>query len=235
MMSDDKLAGAEGVAPLSQALPGFNVAPRLYLAAPAGTPPAIVVKLEEAVRIALAKSAVVHGAAAQGAVPAPMRADALKADLARESADWAKLIKAQKISEGIIDTAGGPVEIGVHHIDIQFMRKRIPEKVRVPSGDPGKRMPKRSMVHDKEICPAGDGVLHNAKRCIQSTCDGINDFLSFHDQTYSSFIEFFCEGGGGNFLEQSNRTGQLHTTEIDGEGRCYFCKTGVSPARGALV
>ena len=54
--------------------------------------------LEEAVRIALAKSEVVHGAAAQGAVPAPMRADALKADLARESADWAKLIKAQKIS-----------------------------------------------------------------------------------------------------------------------------------------
>lgn len=49
-------------------------------------------------RIALAKSEVVHGAAAQGAVPAPMRADALKADLARESADWAKLIKAQKIS-----------------------------------------------------------------------------------------------------------------------------------------
>ena len=98
MMSDDKLAGAEGVAPLSQGLPGFNVAPRLYLAAPAGTPPAIVVKLEEAVRIALAKSEVVHGAAAQGAVPAPMRADALKADLARESADWAKLIKAQKIS-----------------------------------------------------------------------------------------------------------------------------------------
>ena len=98
MMSDDKLAGAEGVAPLSQALPGFNVAPRLYLAAPAGTPPAIVVKLEEAVRIALAKSEVVHGAAAQGAVPAPMRADALKADLARESADWANLIKAQKIS-----------------------------------------------------------------------------------------------------------------------------------------
>ena len=35
---------------------------------------------------------------AQGAVPAPMRADALKADLARESADWANLIKAQKIS-----------------------------------------------------------------------------------------------------------------------------------------
>ncbi len=98
MMSDDKLAGAEGVAPLSQGLPGFNVAPRLYLAAPAGTPPAIVVKLEEAVRIALAKSEVVHGAAAQGAVPAPMRADALKADLARESADWANLIKAQKIS-----------------------------------------------------------------------------------------------------------------------------------------
>ena len=60
MMSDDKLAGAEGVAPLSQGLPGFNVAPRLYLAAPAGTPPAIVVKLEEAVRIALAKSEVVH-------------------------------------------------------------------------------------------------------------------------------------------------------------------------------
>ena len=98
MMSGDKLAGAESVAPLSQALPGFNVAPRLYLAAPQGTPPAIVAKLEEAVRDALAKPDVVQGAAAQGAVPAPMRADALKTDLARESADWARLIKTQKIS-----------------------------------------------------------------------------------------------------------------------------------------
>ncbi len=98
MMSDDKLVGAESVPPLSQALQGFNVAPRLYLAAPRGTPPAIVAKLEGAVRGALAKPEVVQGAAAQGAVPAPMRADMLNTDLARESADWAKLIKTQKIS-----------------------------------------------------------------------------------------------------------------------------------------
>lgn len=98
MMSDDKLAGAEAVAPLSQAIAGFSAAPRLYLAAPAGTPPAVIGKLEQAVRTVLASAEMKQSASMQGAVPAFMPAQALAADLVRESAAWGKLISAQKIS-----------------------------------------------------------------------------------------------------------------------------------------
>ena len=42
LMNMGKLAGAENVAAIADALPGFNVAPRLMLLAPAGTPAAIV-------------------------------------------------------------------------------------------------------------------------------------------------------------------------------------------------
>ncbi|MEO7941144.1 MAG: tripartite tricarboxylate transporter substrate-binding protein, partial [Burkholderiaceae bacterium] len=42
MMSDVNLPGAEDVSPMSSALPGFGVAPRLTLLAPAGTPAPVV-------------------------------------------------------------------------------------------------------------------------------------------------------------------------------------------------
>jgi tripartite-type tricarboxylate transporter receptor subunit TctC len=38
LMNTAKLEGAEGVAPLADALPGFDVAPRIFVLAPAGTP-----------------------------------------------------------------------------------------------------------------------------------------------------------------------------------------------------
>ena len=54
MLSPVKLPGGEDVAPMADALPGFNVAPRLALMAPAGTPQAVVDTLAEAVRKVLA-------------------------------------------------------------------------------------------------------------------------------------------------------------------------------------
>lgn len=98
MMSPVKLAGAEDVAPLSDALPGFNVAPRLVLLAPLGTPAALVDSLNAAVRNVLAKPETIRTANAQGAVPAYLSSSDLGPDLARESAQWAELIKTQKIS-----------------------------------------------------------------------------------------------------------------------------------------
>lgn len=98
MMSTDKLAGADSVPPLAQALPGFNMAPRLFLLAPAGTPAAVVEKLNDAVRTVLASADLAQAAALQGAIPAYMASGPLAADLARESADWARIIKAQKIA-----------------------------------------------------------------------------------------------------------------------------------------
>ena len=98
MMSSDKLAGAENVPALSDALPGFGVAPRLFLMAPAGTPAPVVEKLGEAVRAVLASADLTQAAAQQGAIPAYMASGPLAADLVRESQDWGRIIKAQKIS-----------------------------------------------------------------------------------------------------------------------------------------
>ena len=98
MMSPVKLAGAEAVPPISDALPGFNVAPRLYLTAPAGTPAAVIERLGDAVRTVLASPELAQAVSVQGAVPAYMAAGPLAVDLARESAAWGLFIKAQNIT-----------------------------------------------------------------------------------------------------------------------------------------
>ncbi|MCG2591804.1 tripartite tricarboxylate transporter substrate binding protein [Ramlibacter sp. XY19] len=98
LMNTGKLPGAENVPALADALPGFNVAPRLMLLAPAGTPAAVVEKLNEAVRTVLASADLAQAAAAQGAVPAYMPPQQLATEMARESTEWARIIKAQKIS-----------------------------------------------------------------------------------------------------------------------------------------
>jgi tripartite-type tricarboxylate transporter receptor subunit TctC len=98
MMSTAKLAGAENVPALAEALPGFDMAPRLFLLAPAGTPAPVVEKLNEAVRTVLASPDLAQAAAQQGAIPAYMASGPLAADMVRESAEWGRIIKAQKIS-----------------------------------------------------------------------------------------------------------------------------------------
>jgi len=98
MMSPVSLPGAENVAPLSDALPGFSVAPRIMLLAPAGTPAAVLERLSEAVRTTLANPEVVQTANRQGAVVAYFGSAALAAELNKESAMWAKIIKDQKIT-----------------------------------------------------------------------------------------------------------------------------------------
>jgi tripartite-type tricarboxylate transporter receptor subunit TctC len=66
MMSTGKLAGAENVPAMAEALPGFDVAPRLMLMAPAGTPPAVVERLNDAVRGVLESPDLAQAAALQG-------------------------------------------------------------------------------------------------------------------------------------------------------------------------
>jgi tripartite-type tricarboxylate transporter receptor subunit TctC len=98
VMSPVKLAGAEDVAPLADAVPGFDAAPRLFLLAPAGTPAAIVERLSEATRSVMAAPDLAQAAALQGAVLAYMAAGPLASDMPRESAQWAKVIREQRIS-----------------------------------------------------------------------------------------------------------------------------------------
>ncbi|HEX2547570.1 MAG TPA: tripartite tricarboxylate transporter substrate binding protein [Ramlibacter sp.] len=98
MMNTARLPGAENVPPLADALPGFDVAPRLMVMAPAGTPQAVVERLDQAIRSVLESAELSQVAAQQGAVPAYLPAAALTTALAQESAEWARIMKAQKIT-----------------------------------------------------------------------------------------------------------------------------------------
>ncbi|MDO9437063.1 tripartite tricarboxylate transporter substrate binding protein [Hydrogenophaga sp.] len=100
VMNPVKLAGGEDIAPLSDALPGFSAVPRLYVLAPAGTPAAIVEKLSDTLRKVMEAPDIAQIAAQQGAVPAYMPAGPLTADIVRESAEWGKVIREQKITAG---------------------------------------------------------------------------------------------------------------------------------------
>lgn len=97
-MNASKLPGAENVPSIAEFLPGFDVAPRLMLMAPNGTPPAIVERISEAVRTVLASPEVAQAAAQQGALPAYLPPAQLAPELVRESNEWARIIKDQKIS-----------------------------------------------------------------------------------------------------------------------------------------
>ncbi|WP_427911415.1 Bug family tripartite tricarboxylate transporter substrate binding protein [Ramlibacter sp. MMS24-I3-19] len=98
VMSTGKLAGAESIAPMADALPGFDVAPRLMLLGPAGMPAPVVGKISEATRTVLASADLANAAAQQGGVPAYLGPDELGPDLGRELAEWARIVKAQRIS-----------------------------------------------------------------------------------------------------------------------------------------
>ncbi|MGZ5269089.1 MAG: Bug family tripartite tricarboxylate transporter substrate binding protein [Ramlibacter sp.] len=98
MMSPGKLPGAENVGALADALPGFDVAPRIFVLAPAGTPGPVVERLNEAVRTVLASPELGQAAAVQGAVPAYLPPAALATEMAAESAAWAQVIRQQKVS-----------------------------------------------------------------------------------------------------------------------------------------
>jgi tripartite-type tricarboxylate transporter receptor subunit TctC len=98
VMNPVKLAGAEDIAPLSDALPGFSAVPRLYVLAPTGTPAPIVDKLSDALRTVMDAPDIAQVSAQQGAVPAYMPAGPLAADIVRESAEWGKVIREQGIT-----------------------------------------------------------------------------------------------------------------------------------------
>ena len=97
LLSTGKLPGAEQVPPLADALPGFDVAPRIFVLAPAGTPPAVVAKLDESLRSILSSPELAQSAAQQGAVPAYMASAALASEMRREAAEWGRIIREQKI------------------------------------------------------------------------------------------------------------------------------------------
>lgn len=97
MLSAHPLPGSEDVRPLSDAVPGFSVVPRLALLAPAGTPADVVERISAAVRAVLAAPDTVQSALRQGALASYLPTAELGPDLARESSAWARIIQERKI------------------------------------------------------------------------------------------------------------------------------------------
>lgn len=97
LMNTAKLEGAESVAPLADALPGFDVAPRIFMLAPAGTPNEIVDKLSAAVKTVLELPETGAAAAAQGTLRAYATPAELARDMAAENTRWKRIITEQHI------------------------------------------------------------------------------------------------------------------------------------------
>jgi tripartite-type tricarboxylate transporter receptor subunit TctC len=76
-----------------QGLPGFEAVLHYGIVAPAGTPRAIVGKLNAALRLALADAKVNQHIATEGAEPLPTTADEYAADIDREETKWSALVK----------------------------------------------------------------------------------------------------------------------------------------------
>ena len=97
LMNTAKLEGAEDVAPLSDALPGFDVAPRLFVLAPVGTPDEIVERLSTAIKSVLDTPEAASAAAAQGMLRAYAGPAQLRSALNDETARWKGIIADQRI------------------------------------------------------------------------------------------------------------------------------------------
>lgn len=97
LMNTAKLEGAESIPPLADALPGFDVAPRIFMLAPAGTPNDIVDKLSAAVKTVLDTPEAGVAAAAQGTLRAYATPGQLGKDMAQETARWKHIIAEQHI------------------------------------------------------------------------------------------------------------------------------------------
>ena len=97
LMNTARLEGAESVPPLADALPGFDVAPRIFVLAPAGTPDEIVDKLSAAVKTVLDTPEAGTAAAAQGTLRAYATPAQLGKDMAEETKRWQRIIAEQNI------------------------------------------------------------------------------------------------------------------------------------------
>lgn len=88
LTSPVKLAAAPDWPALADTFPGFDASPRLFVLAPAGTPTAIIARLDAALKAMLTKPAVQETLAAQGATAMPASAEELGVFIAAEVRKW---------------------------------------------------------------------------------------------------------------------------------------------------
>ena len=96
LTSPVKLPGAEW-RPIADWLPGFDASPRLFLIAPAGTPKAVIDRIDEETRKAIRQPAVAETLMKQGAVPTPLSSAELAKELPVEDARWSELIRRANV------------------------------------------------------------------------------------------------------------------------------------------
>ena len=87
-----KVRGADWPA-LADTLPGFDASPRLFVIAPAGTPEAVISKLNATLKSALASHEVIEGVANQGAETDYSTPQELAERMAQEMRKWAQVAK----------------------------------------------------------------------------------------------------------------------------------------------
>ncbi len=93
LTSPEPFAGASDWRRISEWLPGFDASPRLFVLSPAGTPAAVIARLERELLAALADAEVVDGLSKQGAVARRRGAGELAQDIAEELQRWEALIR----------------------------------------------------------------------------------------------------------------------------------------------
>jgi tripartite-type tricarboxylate transporter receptor subunit TctC len=98
LMSPARLPGGEDVAPLSEVLPGFSVAPRLGLMAPAGLPDAAVARLADAARQVVAAPDIVQSALRQATLADYLPSAEFGRVLQQETEKWQRVIRERRIS-----------------------------------------------------------------------------------------------------------------------------------------
>ncbi len=98
LLSPTRLPGTESISLLSDVVPNFNVAPYLFVVAPAGTPADVVSKLSETLRSVMANDDLAQTALRQGAVRGYANAAQLSREMAQETVRWSRLIRDQKIT-----------------------------------------------------------------------------------------------------------------------------------------
>jgi tripartite-type tricarboxylate transporter receptor subunit TctC len=76
-----------------QGLPGFDYSLRYGLSAPAGTPPAIIARLNKALNAALADEAVIKRIRHEGAEPTPLTPQQYADDIDKEETRWSAVVR----------------------------------------------------------------------------------------------------------------------------------------------
>ena len=92
-----RLASLPNVPAVAETIPGYEVEGWLGLTAPAGTPRAVIERMNTLVAGALADPAIKAALEKQGMSPRTMRADELKAFMAADQKRWAEWVRLAKI------------------------------------------------------------------------------------------------------------------------------------------